>query len=121
MPISAPYHHLRDMAVAAVDSIFAEPIRIVPLGTSSIVEIDAVLRTGAQVSQSVSGGRGQTWQTEVAGASATLHVDIVKYPDLKFSKGDVIRALSRPDEPWFEVARSDPRTASRQVVYLTEG
>lgn len=122
----AHYQSLRDRAVKAVDSVFAEAVDIVAVdsdrrATGAPVTVTGVLRSAAQVAASMAGGRGQSWNIEVAAGSAMLSVDRARYPGLVVSPGDRVKAVSRPGEPWFEVARVDHHDLSRLIIHLSEG
>lgn len=125
--MSAPYHHLRDRGVAVVDRAFGETVKVVFVKDGKAdperpaIEVTAVLRTAAQVSPSMAGGRGQAWNAEIAAGSATLFVNRSRYPDLSLNKGDRVQAIQRPGLPWFDVARQDSRSHGRLIVHLSEG
>lgn len=115
----ARYHALRDRTVAAVDRVFAEPIRVIWKDGRAPVEIEAVLRTAAQVAQSMAGGRGQAWNVEITGASALLYIDRARYPDIFPARGDEIKAPGRGNA-YFEVMRTDTRNRTRLICHLSE-
>ncbi|WP_338606863.1 hypothetical protein V6617_10130 [Pelagibacterium nitratireducens] len=117
--MSARYHALRDRTVAAVDRVFAEPVRIIWKDGRAPVDIEAVLRTAAQVAQSMAGGRGQAWNVEITGASALLYVDRARYPDILPARGDEIKVPARGDA-YFEVMRTDTRNRTRLICHLSE-
>jgi hypothetical protein len=117
--VSARYHTLRDRTVAAVDRVFAEPIRIIWKDERVPVDIEAVLRTAAQVAQSMAGGRGQAWNVEISGASGLLYIDRARYPDILPGRGDEIKAPARGDA-YFEVLRTDTRNPTRLICHLAE-
>lgn len=125
--IPARYHGLRDRVIAAVDGVFAEPVRISPMKGGmtdpdrSQVVIEAPLRTNDAKEGSPSGGQNdRTWRARIAAQTAELHVDRQTYPTLVIAAGDKIRALSRPGEPVFEVVHVDTRGATRNIAYLRE-
>lgn len=125
--IPARFHGLRDRVVAAVDGVFAEPVRISPMknGTTDPdreqVLIEAPLRANGAKEGSPSGGQNdRSWRTRIAAQRAELHIDRERYPALVITKGDKVRALSRPGEPVFEVAHVDTRGATRNIAYLQE-
>src|SRR5690242_10158402 len=106
---SARFHALRDRTLAAVDQVFAEPVRLSFLKDGDVdqdrpmVEIEAVLRVGGGKETMVSGGRDRDWRTKIQAGRAELHIDRAKYPEIVARQGDKVKALSRPGEPWFEV------------------
>jgi len=122
----ARYHQLRDRALAAVDHVFAEPVRLSFLKdgavdpSRSMVEIEAVLRVGGGKETMVSGGRDRDWRSRITAQRAELHIDRAKYPDIVSRRGDRIKALARPGEPWFEVLEVDDRGMSRLILQLGE-
>lgn len=119
MAVTARFHGLRDRAVAINDRTFAEPVLLIRPSQEPI-GIEAILRTAAQVSQSMAGGRGQAWLVDVTGASAVLFIDRAKYPDFDPKANDEIQAISRVGQPYYEIARVDERNAVRLICYLTE-
>lgn len=125
--IPARYQRLRDRVLAAVDGVFAEPVRISPMknGTTDPnrqpVVIEAPLRANGAKEGSPSGGQNdRSWRTRIAAQRAELHIDRKAYPTLVIAAGDKVRALSRPGEPVFEVAHVDTRGATRNIAYLRE-
>lgn len=84
-----------------------------------MVEIEAVLRVGGGKETSVAGGQSREWRTRINAQRAELHIDRTKYP-ITVRRGDRVRALSRPGEPWFEALAVDDRGMSRLVVQLGE-
>ncbi len=124
---AARYHALRDRVMAAVDHVHAEPVLLkFNEGCASdparpSVEIEAVLRVGGGKETAASGNRiDAAWRTRISAQRAELHIDRTKYPDIKARKGDEVRALARPGEPWFEVLAVDDRGLSRLVLQLGE-
>jgi hypothetical protein len=124
--LAARYHALRDRTLAAVDQTFAEPVQLAFLKNGAVDparpgrDIEAPLRVGGGKETNVSGGRDSVWRTQIQAGRAELHIDQVKYPDLKFIKGDKVRALARPGQPWFVVLALDDRVQPRLVVQLGE-
>lgn len=124
--LPARFHTLRDRALAATDKVFAEPVRLSFMKAGAVDparparEIEAPLRVGGGKETNVSGGVDQVWRTRIAAQRAELHIDPAKYPGLKFIKGDRVRALARPGQPWFEVLAVDDRLSTRLVVQLGE-
>jgi len=124
MPIApARFHSLRDKTVRAVDTAFAELVRIAfkkdgkndPDRTD--IELEAPLRTTSKVSPL---GRASEWEGSVAASPATLHIDAATYDGPVIRKKDKVRALSRRGQPWFEVVYVDDRTHTRIIVHLSE-
>lgn len=126
MPVAARFHELRDRVVAGVDFTFAEPVRLAFQKNGKadparpVREIEAVLRVGGGEVSSAAGRSSRSWHTKIAAGKAELHIDIAKYADLYFVKGDSIRAIARRGEPWFEVLRVDDRGDSRLILELGE-
>jgi hypothetical protein len=122
----ARFHALRDRVMAQVDRTFAEPVRLsfmrngTPDPDRPMVEIEAPLRVGGGKETGVAGTMLHTWRTRIVAQRAELHMDRTKYPDVKLIKGDKVKALARPGEPWFEVLAVDDRGAARLVVQLGE-
>lgn len=124
MPVVARFHEIRDRVIASVDKVFAEPVLIFFLKdsktdpTRSSNQIEAVLRTEDELISPLTGGKDKTWSTEIASQNAQLNIDRALYPDLVITKGDKVRAVSRPNEPWFVVLHVDDRSHSRLIIYL---
>ena len=124
--LAARFHALRDRTVAATDKTFAEPVRLSFLKGGAVdpdrpaLDIEAVLRVGGGKETNVSGGDAQAWRTRIQAQRGELHIDRTTYPDLKVIKGDKVRALARPGQPWFEVLTVDDRLSTRLVVQLGE-
>lgn len=124
--LTARFHSLRNRTLATNDAVHAEPVRLSflkngqPDPARPAVEIEAPLRVGGGKETSVTGGRDDVWRTKIAAGRAELHIDPVAYPDLKFAKGDKVRALARPGQPWFEVLAVDDRLSTRLVVQMGE-
>lgn len=125
--VAARYHALRDRVLASVDHVFAEPVLVKfnKGGTSDLsrpsIEIEAVLRVAGGNEAAASGNRIDTaWRTRITAQRGELHIDRVKYPDLRAAIGDEVRALSRPGQPWFEVLSVDDRGMTRLVLRLGE-
>jgi hypothetical protein len=123
--LTARNHHLRNRTVAAVDHVFAEPVRLWFYDADQNVdpsrparEIEAILVIGEGRAASVTGAG--SWRTRVAAQKSELHIDRVKYPDIVVRINDKLAALSRPGEPWFEVAGIDDRGNTRIVLHLNE-
>lgn len=122
----ARYHTARDDLLDGVDEEFAEPVRLkFNKGGSTdpdrpSIDIEAILRVGGGQETSVGGGVGRSWRTRIHAQRSELHIDRTKYPDIKARAGDEVRALSRIDEPWFEVLAVDDRGMTRLVLQLGE-
>lgn len=124
---SARYHALRDRVMASVDHVFAEPVKLkfnrngVSDPSRPAVEIEAVLRVGGGKETAASGNRiDAAWRTRINAQRAELHIDRSRWPDVRVEKGDEVKALSRPGEPWFGVLAVDDRGLSRLVLQLEE-
>ncbi len=126
MPVAARFHEVRDRVVAAVDRAFAEPVKLSflkdenPDPNRMMVDVDAVLRVGGGEQTTASGGSNRNWRTRIAAGKAELHIDRSKYHGPDPRKGDAVRALARPGQPWFEVLRVDDRGENRLVLELGE-
>ena len=124
MPVGASFHSTRDAVVSAVDGKFAETIRLSPMsgGTKDQqrpqLEIEAVLRTGGEKSNSVDPANPAAWQSKIAAGKALLYIDRTRYPDIAIRKQDAVRALARPGQPVFEVSLVDDRNHTRLIVEL---
>lgn len=115
---------MREDLMEAVDDVWAETIRHLPLSsgqedlTREKVEILAVIRTGDRETQRMNFGRGNTARSGVAAAGGHLRVDRTAYPDINLRKGDMIVALERPGAPAFEVLTDDDRSHLRLICEL---
>lgn len=124
--LPARYHALRDRTVAQVDAIFAEPVKLSFLKSGAVdpgrdaVTIEAVLRVSAGRQTGVAGAMVESWKSTIDAQRGQLHIDRTKYPEIVLHKGDRVRALARPGEPWFEVLSVDDRGATRLVVEVGE-
>lgn len=124
--LSARFHALRNRALAQVDKTFAEPVRVAFFRNGALdpakpaVEIEAVLRVGGGKETSVAGRDVQSWRTSILAQKAELHIDRARYPDLKVAKGDRLRGLARPGQPWWEVLAVEDRSDTRLVLQLGE-
>lgn len=123
---AARFHRIRNKVLAKGDTLFAEPVELkflkngMPDAQRENIEIEAPLRTGGGQNTSVDGGDGQTWETRIVAGKAQLRVDRNKYPELKLTKGDKVRAIARDGQPWFEVLHVDDRSHERILVELGE-
>lgn len=117
---------LRDDMIAAVDEVWAEPVRLsfmadgVVDATRPMVEIEAVLRVATAEAANVSGAAAMTWQSRAAAATSKLYVDRARHGGLIIRSGDRVRANARPGKPWFEVLFVDDRDIARLVLHLGE-
>ena len=124
--LAARHHQLRDRTLAIVDRFRAEPVRLSFFNDGVIDpdrparEIEAILRVDAGKDASVSGGTDRDWRTRVSSQRAELHIDRAKYPDLALRKGDKVKALARPGQPWFEVISVSDRSEPRLVLVMGE-
>ncbi|HEX5935817.1 MAG TPA: hypothetical protein VFY63_16785 [Pseudorhizobium sp.] len=120
------FQQIRDRTVAAVDTVFAEPIKLSFLKDSEIdpsrpaVEISAVLRVGGGKESSLAPGTSRAWRSKLAAGKAELHIDVSRYSGPPVTSGDRVRALARRGQPWFEVLRVDDRGDTRLVLELGE-
>lgn len=124
--LTARHHQLRDRTLAIVDRFRAEPVRLSFFNDGALDpdrparQIEAILRVDPGRDASVSGGTDRDWRSRVSSQPSQLHVDRAKYPDIAFRKGDKVKALARPGQPWFEVLSVDDRGEPRLVVILGE-
>lgn len=125
--LPARYHRLRNRTIAAVDRVFAEPVRLSFLNSQGYVdptrparEIEAILVVGEGKNTSIAVAGGGSWRTRLNAQKSELHIDRVKYPDIVVRSRDKVRALARPGQPWFEVAAIDDRGGTRLVLQLSE-
>jgi hypothetical protein len=124
--LAARFQALRDRTIAAVDRTFAESVTLSFLKNGVVdadrpaVQIEAVLRSGDGQENMVSGGRDRDWRSRVEGQRSQLHIDRAVYPDIVVRKGDKVRALARPGQPWFEVLTVEDRGHTRLVLHLGE-
>lgn len=122
--MSALFEGLRDRLTEAVDDVFAEHVSLIfrKDGRSDPDrpnrEIDAILRTDDQETRSLSGGKSQSWSSEIASGGAVLKIDRTKYPDIPLQKGDQVQAMSRAGSLRFTVLDVDLRNHVRQIVKL---
>lgn len=123
----ARYHAIRDRVLRLVDHVHAEPVRLSFMKGGAVdparpvVEIEAVLRVGGGKETAVSGRSADSaWRSRIQAQRAELHIDRTRYPLIVARKGDRVKALSRPGEPWFEVLTIDDRGMTRLVLQLGE-
>lgn len=125
MPVAARYHQIRDRVHAAVDQRFAEPVRLSFLKAGAVdpdramVEVEAILRVAGDTSAiTLKGSSGSGWAPIIEAGKAELHLDRATYAGPPLRVGDRVKALSRPGEPWFEVASVEDRTQGRLIARL---
>ncbi|WP_234186419.1 hypothetical protein [Shinella sp. NM-101] len=124
--LAARFHQLRDRTLAEVDRFRAEPVKLSFFKDGALDpdrparEIEAILRADAGRDASVSGGTDRDWRSRVSSQRSELHVDRAKYPDIAFKRGDKVKALARPGEPWFEVLSVDDRSEPRLILTMGE-
>ena len=121
------FQQLRDRTIAAVDTVFAEPVKLSfltkdgePDTAREPVQIEAVLRVGGGKESSAASGSSRAWRSKVAAGRAELHIDASRYTGPISKLGDRVRALARRGQPWFEVLRVDDRGDNRLVLELGE-
>jgi hypothetical protein len=120
------FQQIRDRTVAAVDTVFAEPIKLSflskgePDSARPAVQIDAVLRVGSGKEGSFSPGTSRAWHSRLAAGKAELHIDGSRYAGPPIKKDDRVCALARRGQPWFEVLRVDDRGDTRLILELGE-
>lgn len=118
----APFHAIRDRAVAAVDATLAEAVDLFFLsGGASDPARDnmtarAVLRVGSRDAVAPKGA----WGSRIAAGQAEAHIDRAAYDGPVIRKGDKLRAVERPGKPFFEVLRVADRGRGRLVLHLGE-
>jgi hypothetical protein len=124
MPIAARFHELRNKVVSTVDDKFAEPVRLSFMKAAVLdpnrpqMQIDAVLRTGADKQVGIDGANDKGWRSKIAAGQAELRINRASYDGPAFARGDVVRALSRPGEPVFEVLYVNDRDHTRLIIGL---
>jgi len=115
---------LRDELKEAVDDVWAETLRHLPLvsgqqdQTREQVEFLAVVRTGDREPERMSFGRGINARSGIMAAGGYLRIDRSAYPDIDMRKGDKIVALERDGEPAFEILSVDDRSHLRLICEL---
>lgn len=107
----------------AVSSAFAELVRLTPLKNGvadpdrPVAEILAVLHHPS-VDGQVSFGAGM--MTSVSASKHCLVIERSRYPATGMRAKDVIRAISRPGTPAYEVAKVSDRHSGVVIVELNE-
>lgn len=124
--LPARHHQLRDRTLAMVDRFRAEPVKLSFLRDGEVDpnrptrDIEAILDVRAGETAMVSGAIDRDWRSHVSSQRSGLYIDRAKYPDLVIRKGDKVKALARPGQPWFEVLAVDDRGNTRLVLQLGE-
>lgn len=124
--LPSSFQQIRDRTVAAVDAVFAEPVKLSFFNDGEVdparpaVEISAVLRVGGGKESSLAPGTSRAWRSKLAAGRAELHIDRSLYAGPAVKSGDRVRALARRGQPWFEVLRVDDRGDTRLVLELGE-
>ena len=122
----ARYQAIRDRIIAANDRIFAELIFFSPMRGSvqddkrSARNIEGVLRVGGGSETSVANRQATDWRSRIVAGKGELHIDWAAFPGLIVRQGDRLRAMTRPEVPWFEVLAVDDRSFDRLVLQLGE-
>lgn len=120
------FQETRDRVTAAVDRIFARPLRLSPMSGGRADpdrnqhEFDAPLRVAPGKGREPDGGGGKMWSNQVAAGTAMLAIDLRTYVGPPIRLGDRIRDLSMPGRPLFEVSRVDDRDSNRLFLELAE-
>lgn len=115
---------LREELVDAVDEVFSEAIRHLPLlkGLSDPgrppADFAAVLRTGGREGAGAGMGRGTKLRPEVMASGGELRIDHLAYSALILKAGDRIMALDRVGQPIFEILDIDDRSHLRRICRL---
>jgi hypothetical protein len=124
--MSTAFQDLCDEMLAEVDEVFAEPVKLFFLknGTAdparANVEIMAILRVGNVQSTTPTGGMTQSWGMRIAAGKAELTIARDSYTGPLLRAGDKVRALSRHDQPWWEVTFVNDRNATRLIAELNQ-
>ncbi|WP_116131176.1 hypothetical protein [Tropicimonas sp. IMCC34043] len=104
----------------AVDEVFAEPLRHLPMAAGvpdtgrSPREIAATLRSGERAAT----GAGRQRRTDQWADGGELRIDREVFADLDIRQGDRIAALARAGQPMFEVMSVDARSHLRLICRL---
>ncbi len=115
---------LRNDLTEAVDGVWSETVRHLPLKTGEPDEtrervvFSAVLRTGAREGADVRPGRADREGAQVMGDGGTLRVDRTAWPELVLRAGDKIVAIGRAGAPAFEILAVDDRHHLRLICQL---
>lgn len=122
----SPFQAIQQQAISAVDAVMAEAVLVYPLSkgmadtTRAHTELRCVLRVGNVRDQNVAGDLGKAWSQRIALGKAEAHIDQSAYAGLDIRKGDKLRAVDRPGQPWFEVLTVNERAQGRTVLALGE-
>jgi len=120
--VPAPFHAIRDQAIAQVDATLAEEVDLFFLSggvtdlSRNTVTAQAVLRVGSRDSVAPKGA----WGSRIAAGKAEAHIARASYDGPEIRKGDKLRAIERAGEPFFEVLRVADRDHGRLVLHLGE-
>lgn len=115
---------LREELMEAVDDVWAETLRHLPLSSGQEdlmrpkVEFTAVVRTGDREKEQMNFGRGGNARSAIAATGGHLRIDRSVHPDIQVRKGDKFVALDRAGEPAFEVLLVDDRSHLRLIIEL---
>ncbi|WP_037373558.1 hypothetical protein [Sediminimonas qiaohouensis] len=118
----APFHAIRDRALAQVDATFAEDVDLFFLSGGAAdpargnLTAKAVLRVGDRDDVAPSG----SWGTRIAAGKAEAHINRAAYGGPVIRQGDKLRAVERIGQPFFEVLRVSDRGSGRLVLHLGE-
>jgi hypothetical protein len=105
----------------AVDEVWAESIRLLPLTGGQPdperepVEFDAILRTEGRDAEAPNFGRGNAARPAIAASGGVLRIDRMAWPGVRPRKGDRIVALDRAGLPVFEIGPVDDRAHLRLI------
>lgn len=122
----APFHALRDQAIAAVDAVMAETVQLLFLDRNGRSDtsrpnfaVKGVLRAGGGDARSPTAG--MSWQSRIVAGKAELHIDRVAYGNRPMVRErDKVRADERAGRPLWEVSGVDDRHHGRIVLELQE-
>lgn len=124
--VAAQFRELRDQAVAAVDQVFAEHVRLSFFADNrqdperSMVDINAVVRTAESTSQNIQSGPTDGWRTRVVPGESVLFIDLNTYAGPPIRAGDRVCALDRPGQPWWKIVDSGDRGQGRLIYQMAE-
>jgi len=122
---TARFQQIRDRAVAAVDRVFARPLRLSPMVSGAADadrpqhEFEAPLRVAVGDDQAPKGGGGKGWSTSIAAGNTMVAIDRRTYVGPAIRQGDRIRDLTMANVV-YDVARVDDRDDNRLFLELTE-
>lgn len=120
----APFHALRDQAIAAVDAVMAEEVQLLFLdaqGRADTSRTNAIVKGVLRVSSNDvrTPTKGDAWASRIAAGEAALYLARPTYGSA-LRKGDKVKAVERAGGPIFEVMRVDDRRHDRIVVHMGE-